>query len=48
MPQHRDHQPWRIAERARMADLLRRLHTQAFVLDIRDALPSPTTFPGSA
>ena len=36
----------RIAERARMADLLRRLHTQAFVLDIRDALPSIDDIPG--
>ena len=36
----------RIAERARMADLLRRLHTETFVLDLRDELDSIDPIPG--
>jgi ABC-2 type transport system ATP-binding protein len=35
-----------IAERARMSDLLRRLHTETFVLDVRDPLESIAPIPG--
>ncbi len=36
----------RIAERARMSELLRRLHTQTFVLDVRDELAAIDEIPG--
>ncbi|MCB1784820.1 MAG: ABC transporter ATP-binding protein [Chromatiaceae bacterium] len=35
-----------IAERARMAELLRRLHTQSFVLDLRDEIDAIDEIPG--
>jgi ABC-2 type transport system ATP-binding protein len=35
-----------IAERARMSELLRRLHTETFVLDVRDPLESIAPIPG--
>jgi len=35
-----------IAERAAMGELLRRLHTETFVLDVRDALPDFAPIPG--
>lgn len=35
-----------IAERARMSELLRRLHTETFVIDIRDELASIAEIPG--
>ena len=35
-----------IAERARMNELLRRLHTETFVLDVNDDLPALETMPG--
>jgi ABC-2 type transport system ATP-binding protein len=36
----------RIAERARMSELLRRLHAETFVLDVRDPLPELAPIPG--
>ncbi|MCG6967388.1 MAG: ABC transporter ATP-binding protein [Chromatiaceae bacterium] len=36
----------RIAERAKMTELLRRLHTETFVLDVRDELSEPPLIPG--
>ena len=38
----------RIAERARMSHLLRQLHTETFVLDVRDALDDIDSIPGFA
>jgi ABC-2 type transport system ATP-binding protein len=38
----------RIAERARMAELLRRLQTETFLLDLRDELVEPPEIPGFA
>jgi ABC-2 type transport system ATP-binding protein len=38
----------RIAERAKMNELLRRLHTETFVLDVRDELSSIDEIPGFA
>ncbi len=38
----------RIAERARMNELLRRLHAETFVLDVRDEVAEPLELPGFA